>query len=100
MFGKKNYSKPDIEKLPLDDDSLDLVTGGVGDRSKKKSESTPDTTVYADPIASLTDSAVADVKKTPTSTDVSAGRGRGGGCDGVAYHRNARTFSSGRNSGC
>ena len=32
--------------------------------------------------------------------DVGQGRGRGGGCDGVAYHRNARTFSSGRNSGC
>lgn len=32
--------------------------------------------------------------------DVGQARGRGGGCDGVAYHRNARTFSSGRNSGC
>lgn len=32
--------------------------------------------------------------------DVGRGRGRGGGCDGVPYHRNARTFSSGRNSGC
>ena len=32
--------------------------------------------------------------------DVGRGRGRGGGCDGVPYHRTARTFSSGRNSGC
>lgn len=32
--------------------------------------------------------------------DVGKGRGRGGGCDGVPYHRQARTFSSGRNSGC
>ena len=32
--------------------------------------------------------------------DVGQGRGRGGGCDGVSYHRDARTFSSGRNSGC
>ena len=32
--------------------------------------------------------------------DVGQGRGRGGGCDGVPYHRQARTFSSGRNSGC
>ena len=32
--------------------------------------------------------------------DVGRGRGRGGGCDGVPYDRNARTFSSGRNSGC
>ena len=32
--------------------------------------------------------------------DVGRGRGRGGGCDGVPYHRNARTFRSGRNSGC
>ena len=32
--------------------------------------------------------------------DVHQGRGRGGGCDGVPYHRNQRTFSSGRNSGC
>ncbi len=32
--------------------------------------------------------------------DVGRGRGRGGGCDGVPYHRTVRTFSSGRNSGC
>ena len=32
--------------------------------------------------------------------DVGRGRGRGGGCDGVPYHRTTRTFSSGRNSGC
>ncbi len=32
--------------------------------------------------------------------DVGQGRGRGGGCDGIPYHRNQRTFSSGRNSGC
>ena len=32
--------------------------------------------------------------------DVGRGRGRGGGCDGVPYHRHVRTFSSGRNSGC
>ena len=32
--------------------------------------------------------------------DVGQGRGRGGGCDGVPYHREPRTFSSGRNSGC
>ena len=32
--------------------------------------------------------------------DIGQGRGRGGGCDGVADHRNVRTFSSGRNSGC
>ena len=32
--------------------------------------------------------------------DVGRSRGRGGGCDGVPYHRTARTFSSGRNSGC
>ena len=32
--------------------------------------------------------------------DVGQGRGRGGGCDGVPYHRQQRTFSSGRNSGC
>ena len=32
--------------------------------------------------------------------DVGRGRGRGGGCDGVPYHRTARTFRSGRNSGC
>ncbi len=32
--------------------------------------------------------------------DVGRGRGRGAGCDGQEYHRNQRTFSSGRNSGC
>ncbi len=32
--------------------------------------------------------------------EVGRGRGRGGGCDGVPYHRTHRTFSSGRNSGC
>ncbi len=34
------------------------------------------------------------------NSDVGRARGRGGGCDGVPYHRTARTFSSGRNSGC
>ena len=34
------------------------------------------------------------------NSDVGRARGRGGGCDGVPYHRSARTFSSGRNSGC
>lgn len=43
----------------------------------------------------------ADVIATSAGNgDVGRGRGRGGGCDGVPYHRNARTFSSGRNSGC
>lgn len=34
------------------------------------------------------------------NSDIGRARGRGGGCDGVPYHRNIRTFSSGRNSGC
>ena len=32
--------------------------------------------------------------------DVGKGKGKGGGCDGVPYHSNERTFSNGNNSGC
>lgn len=32
--------------------------------------------------------------------DVGKGKGKGGGCDGVPYHENQRTFSNGKNSGC
>lgn len=104
MFGsKKNYSKPDIVKIPIDEESLDRVTGGIGDKGKQKSDADPDMTVNTDPLASVIDETLTGKKKSNGSAgngDVGQGRGRGGGCDGVPYHRNARTFSSGRNSGC
>ncbi len=98
---KKTYSKPDMERLAIDEDSLDRVTGGISDKGsgKKKNDGAPNTTVTTNNLYSVTDDDVASVLAEGTS-NVGAGRGRGGGCDGVPYHRNARTFSSGRNSGC
>ncbi len=34
------------------------------------------------------------------NAEVGSGRGQGGGCDGVPYHRPGRTFTPGRNTGC
>ena len=56
---------------------------------------------YISPKIEVIDFDYSDVILTSAGNgDVGRGRGRGGGCDGVPYHRNARTFSSGRNSGC
>ena len=98
---KKTYSKPDIEKLPIDENSLDAVTGGISDKGSGKNKDTtaPDTFVNVTSPSSVIDSDIAGEMKKGNN-DIQSGRGRGGGCDGVAYHRNVRTFSSGRNSGC
>ena len=67
---KKNYTAPDMEKLSLDDDALSVVTGGDG---------------YT------------------IITDTNEGDGNGGNCNGnnfVVRHRNARTYSTTRGSGC
>ncbi len=56
---------------------------------------------YVSPKIEKIEFAYEDIIHTSAGNgDVGRGRGRGGGCDGVPYHRNARTFSSGRNSGC
>ena len=56
---------------------------------------------YTAPVVEMIKFSDNDVILTSAGNgDVGRGRGRGGGCDGVPYHRNARTFSSGRNSGC
>ncbi len=99
MFGKekKAYRTPDIQKIPLSDDEVTAVSGGIGKRKETETTTTLDTTGIQ-----TGDNAV----NTPNNDngagngDVGRGRGRGGGCDGVPYHRTARTFSSGRNSGC
>ena len=97
---KKTYSKPDIERIAMDEDSLDRVTGGISDKGgKKKKDNAPTTFVDTDDLYSVTDSELNN-EFASGGGDVGAGRGRGGGCDGVPYHRMARTFSSGRNSGC
>lgn len=67
---KKTYSSPKIEKLDFAETSTVLNSTGEVEND------------------------------TVDNADVGQGRGRGGGCDGVSYHRNARTFSSGRNSDC
>ena len=97
MFGKKKaYEKPDLERIPLDESEVTAVVGGVSTKSKKKT--TVDTTIDNE-TTSVTDASIQG-QFVPSNGDVGRGRGRGGGCDGVPYHRNARTFSSGRNSGC
>ena len=91
MFGKKKaYEKPDLERIPLDESEVTAVVGGVSTKSKKK------TTVDTD----IDNETTIQGQFVPGNGDVGRGRGRGGGCDGVPYHRTARTFSSGRNSGC
>ena len=97
MFGKKKaYEKPDLERIHLDESEVTAVVGGVSTKSKKKT--TVDTTIDNE-TTSVTDASIQG-QFVPGNGDVGRGRGRGGGCDGVPYHRNARTFSSGRNSGC
>ena len=97
MFGKKKaYEKPDLDRIPLDESEVTAVVGGVSTNSKKKT--TVDTTIDNE-TTSVTDASIQG-QFVPGNGDVGRGRGRGGGCDGVPYHRNARTFSSGRNSGC
>lgn len=93
MFGKekKAYAAPDIEKLSLSDSDLDMVSGGIQKREEINPETNNDSTVQTGTDAFTT---------YVMNGDVGRGRGRGGGCDGVPYHRMARTFSSGRNSGC
>ena len=100
---KKPYEAPDLEGIPMDDDDMDDIVGGIKDagKSKKKKKVAP-VTPPAPP--SPTDPPAVVDKTNPGADagngDVGRGRGRGGGCDGVPYHRMARTFSSGRNSGC
>lgn len=96
MFGKKKaYEKPDLERILLDESEVTAVVGGVSTKSKK---TTVDTSIDNE-TTSVTDTSIQG-QFVPGNGDVGRGRGRGGGCDGVPYHRNARTFSSGRNSGC
>ena len=101
MFGreKKTYDAPAIHKFALDDSDMEKVTGGIKPQTTYKEEH--DNVINEmnsnnESGSGEKGSAAAD----PGTSDVGRGRGRGGGCDGVAYHRNARTFSSGRNSGC
>ena len=97
MFGKKKaYEKPDLERIPLDESEVTAVVGGVSTTSKKKP--TVDTSIDNE-TTSVTDASIQG-QFVPGNGDVGRGRGRGGGCDGIPYHRMARTFSSGRNSGC
>ncbi len=66
-----------------------------------KQEKTPQKKTYVSPKTEKLEFDEEDIIVASAGNgDVGAGRGRGGGCDGVPYHRNARTFSSGRNSGC
>lgn len=95
FVNKKGYKKPEIQKLALDDQLFDQVTGGLGDLGE---EEKPTTT---DPGSVHDETLITTVDNTSNGNgDVSRGSGRGGGCDGVAYHQNAHTFSSARNSGC
>ena len=71
-MNKKNYTSPEVEKISLDDDVLEYVTGGtgIGDESDNGSDNT------------------------------NVGMGRGGEGDCFAYHRDGRNFSKGRGSNC
>ncbi len=105
MFGKekKTYDAPVVHKFAVDDENLGQVTGGIQARGGYKEEHDAGADAL-DSNANLggVDKSGAQLGQSGEvgNGDVGKGRGRGGGCDGVAYHRNARTFSSGRNSGC
>ena len=101
MFGKekKAYRTPDIQKIPLSDDEVTAVSGGI---SKRKDTTTPPAPTPDTSGIQTGENALNQPSNNngAGNGDVGRGRGRGGGCDGVPYHRMARTFSSGRNSGC
>lgn len=82
MFSKekKLYDAPDIEKIPLSEEDMDKVSGGT------------------EPDGSTTNGDNSSTDSNTGESDTGTGRGRGGGCDGLPYHRTAKTFSSGR--GC
>ena len=80
---KKEYRSPEAEKLALEDEDLERVSGGAGEDGGSAGNS--DIVIGSDSMG---------------NSDIE-GRGRGGGCDEVPYHWNsARTHSSGRYSNC
>jgi hypothetical protein len=90
---KKAYSAPDAEPFSIDEGAIDAVSGGFELKSEEElhAMSSEERMQY---FIEAHENGLAGVY------DVFFGEGRGGGCDGVSFHRFARTFSSGRNSGC
>ncbi|MBR4194652.1 MAG: hypothetical protein IKQ54_10045 [Oscillospiraceae bacterium] len=88
---KKTYDAPEIVKIPLVDGDLDKVSGGAQ----------PDGSTDGEDLAPGPDGEGNDPDNPGIGNgDIGTGKGRGGGCDGVAYHHSAKTFTSGRNSRC
>ena len=85
---KKTYGAPEIEKIPLSDEDMNKVSGGVEPDGTTNEDDLPPEPDYTEDGGSI------------GNADVGKGRGRGGGCDSVPYYRPPRSFSSGRNSGC
>jgi hypothetical protein len=81
---KKEYGSPELEKLALEDEDLERVSGGAGEDGGSAGNID---------IGVIGSDSMGNI-------DIDAS-GRGGGCDIIPpLHRSARTFSSGRNSNC
>ncbi len=99
---KKEYGSPELEKLALEDEDLERVSGGAGEDGG--SAGNIDIGVIGSDSMGNIDIGVIGSDSMGNSDiefmvngNVGRGRGRGGGCDGeVPLHRSARTFSNGR----
>ncbi len=102
MEKKKEYGSPELEKLALEDEDLERVSGGAGEDGGSAGNS--DIVIGSD---SMGNSYIVIGSDSMGNSDIEVidsmgnididGRGRGGGCDVIPpLHRNARTFSNGR----
>ncbi len=110
---KKEYGSPELEKLALEDEDLERVSGGAGGEGGSAGNS--DIVIGSDSMGNSyivigsdsmgnsdievigSDSMGNSDIEFMVNGNVGRGRGRGGGCDGeVPLHRSARTFSNGR----
>ena len=91
---KKTYDPPAIERIPLSDDALDMVTGGT-----QPDGGTGDSDSPLDHDEGYSEDGGIGTTNTE-NTDVGRGNGRGGACRSPIKHRAPRSFSGGRNMGC
>ncbi len=94
---KKEYGSPELEKLALEDEDLERVSGGAGEDGG--SAGNIDIGVIGSDSTGNSDIEFIG-SDSMGNIDIDAS-GRGGGCDIIPpLHRSARTFSYGRNSSC
>ena len=101
---KKAYEAPLAEPVALDDEALDAAAGGfemyMSEDGKELIVNMDDEDLRGDGYPVYTEYEKANDMMLRTDGSGKTGRGRGGSCDGVAYHKVTRTFSGGRNPQC